>query len=674
MRAPPQVSAILRTPNLFGGRGGLKGALASAAPALLFGLRFSASVCLALVVAFWWQLDEPYWAATSAGVVAQPALGASLRKGRFRAIGTVVGGIAIVLMTAAFPQERVGFLASLTLWGAVCGYLASILPGFVGYAAALAGYSAAIVFAGVVDDPQNVFLLAVFRVTEIGIGIFSAVLVYVLTDFGDARLRLSRAMMELGKGIASGLGATLRAGRETLELRTSRRVLIGRVIALDATIEEAIGEPSQGRYERGHLQEAVNALFIALSSWRAIGNHLRVGSHPATARWMSMVLPAIARLTERDWLGNPRTIRALFENESGRVQQMSAVDVSSLLLKECVARVLRALQVVVDALIAVLEGSGETRARIRNRLYVADYLPGLVNALRVALALVASELIWIATSWPQGPTLITFTAVNAILSARQSEAAFAWAVQFTIGCLIGGLLAWVAKLAILPMVHGGPFSLSMALTLLLLPLGALAAGSWRTTVFVAAATNFMPILALENETVYDAALLFDTTIAVGGGTAIAALFLRLLPPLPLKRRIERLLMLTLRDLRALLASRRQYTQNEWLGLVSARLAAMPYQASLEEQAELLATFSVGEAALALLTARPNSPARDVLDRALACLAEARIAEAHDLFVRFADSQDALPSRNDPKAIDSAVQATVIADALQRHQGFFANAA
>ena len=74
--------------------------------AVLFGLRLWASVCLALYTAFWLQLDDPYWAATSAGIVAQTGLGASLRKGRFRAIGTVIGGIAIVILVAVFPQNH----------------------------------------------------------------------------------------------------------------------------------------------------------------------------------------------------------------------------------------------------------------------------------------------------------------------------------------------------------------------------------------------------------------------------------------------------------------------------------------------------------------------------------------------------------------------------------------
>src|SRR5271167_3678144 len=70
---------------------------AKAAPSLLFGLRLWAAVCLALFVAFWLELDNPFWAGTSAAIVCQPQLGASLRKGWFRIIGTVIGATTIVV-------------------------------------------------------------------------------------------------------------------------------------------------------------------------------------------------------------------------------------------------------------------------------------------------------------------------------------------------------------------------------------------------------------------------------------------------------------------------------------------------------------------------------------------------------------------------------------------------
>src|SRR3977135_642202 len=116
----------------------------SAAPPLLFGLRLWASVCLALYVAFWLELDDAYWAGTTAAIVCQTNLGASLRKGSFLMIGTVLGAVAIVILTACFPQSRAGFLLGLAVWGAICGFIATLLRNFASYAAALAGYTAVI--------------------------------------------------------------------------------------------------------------------------------------------------------------------------------------------------------------------------------------------------------------------------------------------------------------------------------------------------------------------------------------------------------------------------------------------------------------------------------------------------------------------------------------------------
>jgi uncharacterized membrane protein YccC len=45
------------------------GALRSVGPPLLFGLRLWASVCLALYIAFWLELDNAFGAGTSAAIV-----------------------------------------------------------------------------------------------------------------------------------------------------------------------------------------------------------------------------------------------------------------------------------------------------------------------------------------------------------------------------------------------------------------------------------------------------------------------------------------------------------------------------------------------------------------------------------------------------------------------------
>ena len=113
--APGQGSPIASSAT-FAAR--LANASRAAGPPLFFGLRLWVSVCLALYLAFWLELDDPFWAGTTAALVCQPQLGASLRKGWFRMIGTVVGAIAIIVLTACFPQDRAAFMVGLALWGA----------------------------------------------------------------------------------------------------------------------------------------------------------------------------------------------------------------------------------------------------------------------------------------------------------------------------------------------------------------------------------------------------------------------------------------------------------------------------------------------------------------------------------------------------------------------------
>ena len=86
--------------------------LAVAQPRVLYGLRMMGSVTLAMWVSFWMQLEHACWAPLTAAIVCQPTIGASLRKGQFRIVGTYVGALVIVLLTAAMPQSRIGLLAS----------------------------------------------------------------------------------------------------------------------------------------------------------------------------------------------------------------------------------------------------------------------------------------------------------------------------------------------------------------------------------------------------------------------------------------------------------------------------------------------------------------------------------------------------------------------------------
>ena len=205
----------------------LANAARTAGPPLLFGFRLWASVCLALFIAFWLQLDNPFWAGTSAAIVCQPQLGASLRKAQYRIIGTLVGAVMIVVLTAWFPQDRVGFLVGLALWGGICAFAATLFRNFASYAAALAGYTAAIIAADILGATggasSEVFMLAVTRASEIWIGILCAGIVLVGTDFGGAPRRLAAVFAAVSADIATRFESTLVVGRVRIRSTRSSR-------------------------------------------------------------------------------------------------------------------------------------------------------------------------------------------------------------------------------------------------------------------------------------------------------------------------------------------------------------------------------------------------------------------------------------------------------------------
>src|SRR6266850_5917995 len=152
-------------------------------------------------------------------------------------IGTIVSAVAIVVLTACFPQQRAPFLVGLALWGAASAFVATLFRNFAAYAAALAGYTAAIIASdqlGATGGPNGqAFMLAVFRASEICIGIVSAGVVLAGTDLGGARRRVATLFAAISTEISGRFAGTLAlAGPDLPDTQPVRRELVRRVVAL----------------------------------------------------------------------------------------------------------------------------------------------------------------------------------------------------------------------------------------------------------------------------------------------------------------------------------------------------------------------------------------------------------------------------------------------------------
>ncbi len=663
----------------------LANAARTAGPPMLFGLRLWASVCLALYVAFWLELDNASWAGTSAALVCQPLLGASLRKGWFRMIGTLVGAVAIVVLTACFPQNRAGFLVSLALWGAACALVATLLGNFASYAAALAGYTAAIIASdelGAVGGANGeAFTLAITRVSEIWIGIVCAGIVLAGTDFGAAPRRLAALLAGLSAEIASRFGAALTlAGSALSDMQPVRRELVRQVIALDPVIDQAIGESSRLRYHSQVLQAAKDSLFEALAGWSAVVWRLARLPDDAARQEADAVLNSVPMALRSaspqgdatSWITDPVGMGHLCEAAVRRLIAMPAGTPSLRLIADQTARLLAGLSNVLDVLALLVADSARHQGRRRRtRLHVPDWLPALVNAGRAFVAIGAVEVFWIVTAWPNGALAITFTAISVIIFAPKADVAYAVAMSFTVGIGLAAVCAAIVAFAGLPNVETfAGFSIVMGL--FLVPAGALMAQSWQATMFAALAGNFVPLLAPANQTSYDTVQFYNAALAIVLGCGAAALSFRLLPPLSPAKQSERLLALTLRDLRRLATAAVQRPPHDWGNRIYSRLVALPDQAEPVQRARLLTALSVGTEIIHLRRIAPQLGLVPELDSALEAFAQGNSIAATARLTAL-DQRLAVLRQEEPQT--SLVQrergrVLAICDALVRHRPYF----
>ena len=581
----------------------LRDAATAAAPAVLFGLRLWASVCLALYVAFWLELDNAFWAGTTAAIVCQPHLGASLRKGWYRMIGTVVGAVAIVVLTACFPQDRAAFLVSLALWGAASALLATILRNFAAYGAALAGYTAAIIASDQLGATGGVnglaFTLAVARASEICIGIVCAGIILLLTDLGGASRRLASLFASVSAEIAGRFIGTLSlTGLELSETQAARRELVRQVTALDPVIDEALGESSRLRYHSPVLQAAVDGLFAALSGLRTVAVHLAGLSHDEARQGADAMLQRLPRelrdapLQGRPsrWLADPIELCRTSEAVVRALVALPARTPSLRLIADQAAEVFIGISQALNGLALLVDDPARPVPRRGGvRLRVPDWLPALVNALRTFLTIGAVMLFWIVTAWPDGATAITFAAIGVILFAARADHAYDIAIGFMLGSILTVAVAATVKFAVLPNVQTY-VGFSLVIGLVLVPVGAFLALQWQPAIFTGVVTAFVPLLAPANPMTYDTQQFYNSAVAIIAGVGAAALSFRLLPPVSPALRTRRLLALTLRDLRRLAIGPIPGTPDDWQGRIYGRLTVLPDAADGLQRSQLVAAL------------------------------------------------------------------------------------
>ena len=535
-----------------------------------------------------------------------------------------------------FPQSRYGFLLGLALWGAICGFTASLLSNFAAYAASLAGYTAAIIAGDASSSLNQIFVLAVSRASEIAIGIGCATVVVAGTDFGRARAKLMQDMSAIVAVLSKQLINLLEmAGTGDVDPLPLRRDVIKRITALGPTIDLALGEVSDFRERQATLLGAVNSLFAVTSEWRTLADHLdrvRPEQAQSQARVLLDSIPpglraALSSGEAHVWSIDPVTRRECCVDLARTLLSVPASEPSLRLTADRFAAAAVGLAQAANGL-ALLAGPNLAQARRRAPpvLGAQDLLPPLVNAIRIFVAIASVELFWVVTEWPGGQSAVTFAFIATILMSPQNEGAVAAASAFAWAMVLTTVLAAIAKFALMPTQQSFA-GLTVILALFLVPLGALSTIPRLAPYLVLAVVNFSPLMSITNVTSYNVLTFYNNALPILLGVCAAASALYIIPPVPPKVRAANLLFTTLVELRLQLTALRPANPASWDARVYQRLAAMPDEAEPAERERLVAALTVGREAFQLRRLVAGTPMSRELQGCFRDVAEGQLPSA-----------------------------------------------
>jgi uncharacterized membrane protein YccC len=153
------------------------------------------AVIAALYVGFWLELEAASSAAVTVAILALPSRGQVMEKAAFRLIATVVGVAASIAIVGLFTQSGALLVGVFAAWLAICVYAVGLLDGNRAYAAALSGYTVAIIAVQQIDDPQHIFESGMARGAAIAVGVLAVTIVNDLLAAPDHHPQL---MAQLG--------------------------------------------------------------------------------------------------------------------------------------------------------------------------------------------------------------------------------------------------------------------------------------------------------------------------------------------------------------------------------------------------------------------------------------------------------------------------------------------
>jgi uncharacterized membrane protein YccC len=232
-----------------------------------FAIRIWLAVIAALYVSFWLELEAPSSAAVTVAILALPSRGQVMEKAAFRMIATVVGVAASIAIVGLLTQSGILLLGVFAAWLAICVYAVRLLDGNRAYAAALSGYTVAIIAVQQIDNPQHVFEAGMARGAAITVGVLAITVVNDLLAAPDHHPQLIAQLEALHRQVVGYASHILRG--EIVPAITAAGLLRD-IVALRPEIASLAAESNNGPVRSAAARNVMVGLVAELFAVRAL--------------------------------------------------------------------------------------------------------------------------------------------------------------------------------------------------------------------------------------------------------------------------------------------------------------------------------------------------------------------------------------------------------------------
>ena len=232
-----------------------------------FAIRIWLAVVVALYAAFWLELEAPSSAAVTVAILALPTRGQVLGKAVFRLLATVLGVAASFAITGLFTQCDGLLLGAFAVWLGICVYAGGLLDGNRAYAAALSGYTVAIVAVQAIDNPQHVFANGMQRGAAITVGVLAVTLVNDLLAAPDDHPHVLAQLETLRRRVVSYAQRAIRGIAAPAPMAAG---LLRDIVALRPQIASLAAELNNGPVRSAAARNAMAGLVAAMFAARAL--------------------------------------------------------------------------------------------------------------------------------------------------------------------------------------------------------------------------------------------------------------------------------------------------------------------------------------------------------------------------------------------------------------------